>query len=196
MPVRLSNADVLAWIATKRAQTKSETASDKASGLPKSFLADNFQRSLRKHERELASRKYPYTDNPGAYSDANRIRAISVFSQQVDERIVFPAEDALRATMREEGKEEGVVEKAVQGLWEKKALTETEHLQVYNLAPNAVEMLQNFLVDWEERFSGEEMDELVAIVGQVYRCGERMPGDEGMEIDEQGGGVNGKAAKR
>jgi FixJ family two-component response regulator len=61
---------------------------------------------------------------------------------------------------------------------EAKGLSEAELLQVYNLAPQAVEILQNIVVDWEERFTAEEMEVVVKTVGEVFRCGERLPETE------------------
>jgi hypothetical protein len=43
------------------------------------------------------------------------------------------------------------------------------------LAPQAVEILQNIVVDWEERFTAEEMEIVVQTVGEVFRCGEKLP---------------------
>jgi hypothetical protein len=31
------------------------------------------------------------------------------------------------------------------------------------------------VVDWEERFTGEEMEVIVRTVGEVFRCGEKLP---------------------
>jgi hypothetical protein len=174
--VRLSNADVLHWLSQKKAQNAADAASDKAAGRKKTFLPDNYQRALRKHERELSSRKYPYTDNPGAYAGDNRIESMRVFVEVLDERILGGLEEKYREVIRSGEKSE--VAKAMKALereQEMKGLSEAELLQVYNLAPQAVEILQNIVVDWEERFSGEEMEVIVKTVGEVFRCGERLP---------------------
>lgn len=176
--VRLSNADVLHWLSQKKAQNAADAASDKAAGRKKTFLPDNYQRALRKHERELSSRKYPYTDNPGAYAGDNRIESMKVFVEVLDERIQGPLEEKYKDFIESKRGDEAEVKKVMKALekeQEMKGLSEAELLQVYNLAPQAVEILQNIVVDWEERFTGEEMEVIVRTVGEVFRCGEKLP---------------------
>lgn len=177
--VRLSNADVLHWLSQKKAQNAADAASDKAAGRKKTFLPDNYQRALRKHERELSSRKYPYTDNPGAYAGDNRIESMRVFVETLDERILGPLDEKYKDLIESKrGEGEAEVKKVMKALereQEMKGLSEAELLQVYNLAPQAVEILQNIVVDWEERFTAEEMEVIVRTVGEVFRCGERLP---------------------
>ena len=172
--VRLSNADVLHWLTQKKAQNASEAAADKAAGRKKVHLPDNFQRALRKHERELSARKYPYTDNPGAYKDENRLKSVGVFTQKLDERILGPLEEGYKARI-EAGEDRDVLHRELEKEQEAKGLSEAELLQVFNLAPQCVEILQNIVVDWEERFSAEEMEVIVQVVGEVFRCGEVLP---------------------
>jgi len=178
--VRLSNADVLHWLSQKKAQNAADAASDKAAGRKKVFLPDNYQRALRKHERELSSRKYPYADNPGAYAGDNRIESMRVFVEVLDERILGPLEEKYRGVIRSGEKTEAQALKALEREQEMKGLSEAELLQIYNLAPNAVEILQNIVVEWEERFTAEEMEIVVKTVGEVFRCGEKLP--EGKEM--------------
>lgn len=173
--VRLSNADVLHWLAQKKAQNAADAASDKAAGRKKAFLPDNYQRALRKHDRELSSRKYPYADNPGAYAGDNRIASMKVFVERLDERILSGLEEKYRESIKRGEKSEAQALKALEREQEAKGLTETELLQIYNLAPQAVEILQNIVVDWEERFTAEEMEAVVQTVGEVFRCGEKLP---------------------
>lgn len=172
--VRLSNADVLHWLSQKKAQHASEAASDKSLGRKKSHPPDNFQRALRKHERELSARKYPYADNPGAYRDENRLRSLQVFTRLLDERIMAPVEERYRVRI-EAGEDRAVLERELEREQEAKGLSEAELLQVFNLAPQCVEILQNIVVDWEERFSAEEMEVVGQVVGEVFRCGEALP---------------------
>lgn len=173
--VRLSNADVLHWLSQKKAQHAADAASDKAAGRKKTFLPDNYQRALRKHERELNARKYPYTDNPGAYSGDNRIESMRVFVEKLDERILEPLDEKYKGIIESKEKTEAQALKALEREQEAKGLSEAELLQVYNLAPQAVEILQNIVVDWEERFTAEEMEIIVQTVGEVFRCGETLP---------------------
>lgn len=173
--VRLSNADVLHWLAQKKTQNALDAASDKAAGRKKAFLPDNYQRALRKHERELNARKYPYVDNPGAYAGENRIESMRVFVEMLDERILGPLEEKFRENVASEEKSEAQALKVLEREQEMKGLSEAELLQVYNLAPQAVEILQNIVVDWEERFTAEEMEVVVKTVGEVFRCGEKLP---------------------
>ena len=173
--VRLSNADVLHWLAQKKAQNAADAAADKAAGRKKAFLPDNYQRALRKHDRELSSRKYPYADNPGAYAGDNRIASMRVFVERLDERILRGLEEKYRESIKSGEKSEAAALKALEREQEAKGLTETELLQIYNLAPQAVEILQNIVVDWEERFTAEEMEAVVQTVGEVFRCGEKLP---------------------
>ncbi|KAK6420987.1 hypothetical protein LTR95_016864 [Oleoguttula sp. CCFEE 5521] len=189
--VRLSNADVLDFLKRKRLLNAQDVASDKAAGRPPVELADNYQRALRKHERELSSRKYPYADNPGAYNSSNRFESMALFAEKLDERILGPLEakhaqdpDVPRAEMRRRLQREQDV----------KGLTEIEHFQIFNLAPQCVETLQNIVVDWEARFTVEEIEVLLSTVNEVYRCGAKLPGDvNGMDIDAIG--TNGDATE-
>jgi hypothetical protein len=173
--VRLSNADVLHWLSQKKLQHASDAASDKSAGRKKSFLPDNYQRALRKHERELKAHKYPYTDNPGAYLGDNRIESMRVFVEKLDERILEPLDEKFRGVVERGEKTQAQALKALEKEQEAKGLSEAELLQVYNLAPQAVEILQNIVVDWEERFTAEEMEIVVQTVGEVFRCGEKLP---------------------
>ena len=173
--VRLSNADVLHWLAQKKAQNAADAASDTAAGRKKAFLPDNYQRALRKHERELSARKYPYTDNPGAYAGENRIESMRVFVEKLDERILEPLDEKYKEIIKSGEKTEAQALKAMEREQEAKGLSEAELLQVYNLAPQAVEILQNIVVDWEERFTSEEMEIVVQTIGEVFRCGEKLP---------------------
>ncbi|KAM0718456.1 hypothetical protein Q7P37_005526 [Cladosporium fusiforme] len=176
--VRLSNADVLHWLAQKKEQHASEASADKAAGRKKAFLPDNYQRALRKHERELNAKKYPYTDNPGAYKGEGREKSLGLLVERLDERILAPAEAEFAAKFRDAGDDEAArkrVQADLEKCQEQKGLSEVELLQVYNLAPQCVEILQNIVVDWEERFTGEEMEAVVEVVGEVLRCGEVLP---------------------
>ena len=178
--VQLSNADVLDWIARKRSQHASEAAEDKAAGLKKTFLPDNYQRALRKHERELSSRKYPYTDNPGAYKGPDRMQAADVFMTRMDEKIVAPLQEGWKEEIAKKGRDGARSKEEVlrefDWVHEMKGLTRTEHLVIYNLAPQCMETLQNIIVDHEERFTEDEMAKILEVVNEVYRCGEKMPG--------------------
>lgn len=173
--VRLSNADVLHWLAQKKAQNAADAASDKAAGRKKQFLPDNYQRALRKHERELNARKYPYVDNPGAYAGDNRVASMRVFVERLDDRILGPLEETYKQMIKSGEKSGKDALKALEREQEAKGLSEVELLQIYNLAPQAVEILQNIVVDWEERFSAEEMDVIVQVITEVFRCGETLP---------------------
>jgi hypothetical protein len=148
--VRLSNADVLHWLAQKKAQNAAEAAGDN-------------------------SRKYPYTDNPGAYAGENRIESMRVFVEKLDERILEPLDEKYKEIIRSGEKTEAQALKALEREQEAKGLSEAELLQVYNLAPQAVEILQNIVVDWEERFTAEEMEIVVQTIVEVFRCGEKLP---------------------
>ena len=188
--VQLSNADVLDWIARKRTQHAQEAAEDKATGLPKTHLPDNYQRALRKHERELSSKKYPYTDNPGAYKGPNHLKAADVFMTKLDEKIINPLEAGWKEEIAKKGKDGARSKEEVLAEFERvhemKGLTRTEHLVIYNLAPQCVETLQNIIVDHEDRFTEEEMAKILEAINEVYRCGEKMlevDGDE--EGDEE-----------
>lgn len=169
--VVVSNADVLHWVRCKRAQHIRDDAEDKAAGRSKAQRPANFMRSLRKHEQELSDAKHPYTANPGAYEGNNRVRAISVFVERCDEELLYPLEEQyrqkglslqdLRAALREEH--------------EKKTFTEAELIEIQNLAPENVSMLELMLEAWQERFTMEEMEKIVEVVREVFYCGEKLP---------------------
>lgn len=175
--VRLSNADVLHWLAQKKEQHAADAADDKAAGRKKTFLPDNYQRALRKHERELSARKYPYVDNPGAYTGEGRMRSLAVLVERLDDRLLGGLEEEFAGKIRDAATEEekSKVQAELEKAQESKGLSEVELFQVYNLAPQCVEILQNILVDWEGRFSAEEMDVIVEVIGEVLRCGETLP---------------------
>ena len=97
------------------------------------------------------------------------------FVEILDERILGPLEEKYREVIRSGEKTEAQALKALEREQEMKGLSEAELLQIYNLAPNAVEILQNIVVEWEERFTGEEMEVIVKTVGEVFRCGEKLP---------------------
>jgi repressor of nif and glnA expression len=176
---RLSNADVLAWIAAKRLQHTTETASDASAKKKKTPQPDNFVRALRKHERELKGKKYPYTLNPGAYgTEESRERSVRMFLRMVDERIIAPAEAAADEEGRALGESKLTREKRVKKVQELKTLTEGEVLQVVNLAPQCTEIMGCVVESWEERFTGEEMEGLVEVCGMAFRCGEVLPEEE------------------
>lgn len=175
--VRLSNADVLHWLAQKKEQNALDAAADKAAGRKKTFLPDNYQRALRKHERELNAKKYPYTDNPGAYKGEGRVKSLQVLVEKLDERVLRPVEEGFESSLAgaaDEGEKRKVLAE-LEKVQEAKGLSEVELLQVYNLAPQCVEILQNILSDWEERFTAEEMEGMVEVIGEVLRCGETLP---------------------
>jgi hypothetical protein len=98
-----------------------------------------------------------------------------VFVERLDDRILGPLEDKYKEMIKNGEKSEKDALKALEKEQEAKGLSEAELLQIYNLAPQAVEILQNIVVDWEERFSAEEMDVIVQVINEVFRCGETLP---------------------
>lgn len=52
---------------------------------------------------------------------------------------------------------------------EMKELSDGELLVLCNLAPTCRELLEPILEDWEERFTAEEMDAIVAVCCEVWR---------------------------
>ncbi|MCP6335915.1 Rpb4 family DNA-directed RNA polymerase subunit, partial [Klebsiella pneumoniae] len=85
-----------------------------------------------------------------------------------DERILVPLEEKYKEMIKSGEKSEKDALKALEREQETKGLSEVELLQIYNLAPQAVEILQNIVVDWEDRFSPEEMDVIVQVITEVF----------------------------
>jgi hypothetical protein len=57
---RLSNTDVLAWIAAKNAQHKDEDAAERKAGRRPLKRPPNFLNALKRHEEALRGDAYPY----------------------------------------------------------------------------------------------------------------------------------------
>lgn len=95
----------------------------------------------------------------------------------MDDRLLGGLEEEFAGKIRDAATEEekSKVQAELEKAQESKGLSEVELFQVYNLAPQCVEILQNILVDWEGRFSAEEMDVIVEVIGEVLRCGETLP---------------------
>lgn len=163
----LSNADVLHWIQTKRAQHAREDAADKAKGTKSTPRPSNFLSALNKHERELSSAKYPYRAGPAAY--APDYEGMRRFENLFVERIIEPLGEKYRGN----GMSAAELDRTLGKEQEMKSLTETEMLVVYNLAPRCTELLQPMIENCEERFTGEEQELIVECVMEVYRYGER-----------------------
>lgn len=104
---------------------------------------------------------------------------MKVFVEKLDALFLARVEEKYKGAVQRGEMNEAAAGKAMEREMEGKGLSEAEMLQVYNLAPQAVEILQNIVVDWEERFSAEEMEEIVGVVGEVFRCGETLPGGSG-----------------
>jgi hypothetical protein len=98
-----------------------------------------------------------------------------VFVELLDARILEPLDEKYRGIVARGEKSESQALKALEKEQEVKGLSEAELLQIYNLAPQAVEILQNIVVDWEDRFTAEEMEIVVKTVSEVFRCGEKLP---------------------
>ena len=166
---QLSNADVLYWIRSKRAQHHKEDEEDSAAGRPVMKRPHRFLDSLRKHERELTDKKYPYAKNPGAYNGVNRQRSVDAFVELCDAEISVPHEEQL-ATKMSANQLRVVLPREL----DKKTLTNTELLMIQNLAPENVSMLELIIEDCDERFTADEMEKLVDITDRVFRCGAEM----------------------
>ncbi|KAK5714818.1 hypothetical protein LTR17_016995 [Elasticomyces elasticus] len=164
----ISNLDVLAWIASKRAQHTTENAEDKAAGKEASPHPKNFLDSLTKHERELKNAKlYPYSSNPTAYTGGKHYEVMARFDKLLMERVCFPLEDKYKNGDMGMTTEE--VEKALSKEQDEKALTETEQLMLLNHAPSCIEQLQPMVEGCEERFTPEEQQVVVDCIMEVYR---------------------------
>lgn len=166
----LSNADVLDWVARKRAQYAREDAEEKAEGHKRSERSKNFLRILDRTERELTSEKYPYSKNPSAYAGDARSTAFREFALEV-ERVI---QDALEAEWKDRlaGMTAAQIEKEFEPVQERKCLTQPELLVIYNHAPTCVEMLQPMIEAVEERFSPEEQQLMVDVIVERLRCDE------------------------
>lgn len=167
----MSNIDVLKWMKEKREQHAKEDAEDKRAGLPKQKRPQNFMKALDKHEKELKSKKYPYTKNPKAYSG---YEAMELFDNRVIDEIIEPLGEKYRGN----GHTEEELENTLGKEQEEKSLTETELLTIMNHAPKNVEMLKPMIENVEERYTQEELEKIVDCVWEVYRYNEERPLEE------------------
>ncbi|QIW97652.1 hypothetical protein AMS68_003170 [Peltaster fructicola] len=169
--VQLSNADVLQWVRAKREQHRREDAADEAAGRPKTKRPSKFMNSLRKHERELTDKKYAYAANPGAYEGTQRGKAIKLFIERCDEAICYPLESQYSS--------KGISMKQLKAtlgkVYEKKTFTTSELMMIQNLAPENVSMLEMVVEGWEHRFSVDEMEKILQVINEVFRCGDKLP---------------------
>ncbi|KAK4543217.1 hypothetical protein LTR36_005767 [Oleoguttula mirabilis] len=174
----MSNADVLEFFRNTKARIKTEDAEDKAMGIKIKPRPANFLKAMEKHQRELESNKYPYKKNPKAYDGYD---GMGEFDNLVVQRVILPCSDKYRG----KGMNEEEIEATLGKEHEMKQLTETEHLQIHNNAPQCVEMLQPMIENHEERFTPEEMELIVQAIMEVYRK-EEMAGQGGTEGAEDG----------
>ncbi|KAF1825540.1 uncharacterized protein K489DRAFT_368680 [Dissoconium aciculare CBS 342.82] len=177
-----SNADVLDWIQRKRAQHTREDAEDKASAAaqPSSNKKDkhdkhdktnprpkNFMRMLERTERELTSNRYPYAANPSSYTGDARRDVFQAFALELENTMQDSLESEWSEKLKDMTPEQ--IEKLYEPQQERKCLTATELLMLYNHAPTCVEMLQPMIESVEERFSAEEQATMVEIVVKHLR---------------------------
>ena len=184
--VQLSNAEVLNWIRDKRVQHQEEDDDDKKNKRPVTARPKNFLNSLNKHEAELADKKYPYVANPGAYqTEKNREDSLRSFDGKVTDEVLL----GMRGDKyRGKGMTLEQIEATLGKEHDKMELTDTELLMIFNHAPQNVEMLQPMIESYDERFTSEELEKIVEIVQEVYRCGVALPG--------QSVGEDGQAEKK
>jgi hypothetical protein len=181
----LSNADVLDWVQRKRAQHAREDAEDKEQNVPHHSGKDhhhkhdisnsrpkNFMRMLERTERELTSERYPYAKNPSAYSGDVRRDAFQAFALEIENTTQDTLESEWRDRLKDMTPEQ--IEKTYEPQQERKCLTATELLMLYNHAPTCVEMLQPMIESVEERFSPEEQQTMVDTVIKHLRKDEGM----------------------
>ncbi|KAK4503852.1 hypothetical protein PRZ48_004767 [Zasmidium cellare] len=158
----LSNADVLDWMARKRAQHAKEDAEDKKKGVKPAPRPSNFMRALTRHERELKSDNYPYVKNPSAYEGQARHDTVEKFGLEAENVVMNHLEAEWKDRLATMPKDE--LEKVFAPEQEKKTLTQPELLMIYNNAPTCTEMLQPMIENVEERFTVEEQQLLVDAV--------------------------------
>ncbi|KAK5126111.1 hypothetical protein LTR85_011466 [Meristemomyces frigidus] len=161
----LSNTDVLDFLKAKRTQIKEEDAQDKADGKKIKPRPQNFLKAIDKHQRVLESPQYPYVKNPKAYTE---YAGMQKFDDLVVKRVILPCSDKYRGKKMTAEEIEATLGKE----HEMKQLTDTEHLQIYNHAPQCVEMLQPMIENYEERFTTEEMDLIQQAIIECYRAEE------------------------
>lgn len=164
--VQLSNADVLKWITKKRTQHAAEDAQDRALGRAQHVRPQNLISALNKHERELSvPNKYPFTRNPTSYSNGKHEQALRDFDKQITETIIFPLEKKFQGR----GMSRAELEKTLGKQQEMKSLTEPELNMILNHAPQNVEVLQPMIEGWAERFTDDELENIVKAVMEVLR---------------------------
>lgn len=169
--VQLSNADVLHWIRTTRERQAKEDADLKAAGRARIDRPARYVNSLRKHERELTSKKMPYADNPGAYQGQNRNASLMMFVEKCDEDIAYP----LEAEYKDKSFTLAQLRQALGKKYEDKAFTPTELLMLQNIAPQDATLMTNMIESCEERFSDDETQKIIQNIQDIFRCGDTLP---------------------
>lgn len=161
----LTNAEVLDWVKSKRAQHAREAAQDRSIPHPK-----NLVKVLEKTERHLTTEAYPYESNPTAYSDLeSRNEALKRFSELTMERIQRPLCENYKDKVRTKAMTVKEARSKLVSEQEKKELTEPELLMIVNHAPAVVDILQPMIESCDERFTAEELDIIVQCVRDTFR---------------------------
>ena len=158
----LSNAEVLRFLQKKQSQYAQDETLDRASGIsprPEPFLL-----SLEKHVRHLNSDAYPYTKNPSAYAGSNAEESIHKFSEETLRRIHEPLVEGYKVKIARGDVSVPQARLELREEQAKKELSEVEVLMIMNHAPGTVELLQPMIESVEERFTAEELEQIVEAI--------------------------------
>ena len=174
MSHQLSNAEVRLWMLQKRQQHAEEDAADRANGLQPSVRPANFMKILNTTELHLGRSVYPYEKNPSVYStEGHYVNAIKNFNKQLAARLARP----FLVKYKKERKNGRYTSKGAFLAFKKamvpKEITRTELINIENLAPKNVEMLQPLLESHEERFTADELQIIVDTIEAVFRPDEK-----------------------
>ncbi|WPH00221.1 Hypothetical protein R9X50_00304400 [Acrodontium crateriforme] len=165
----MSNMEVLLWIEEKRAQHSAEDAEARAAKAKPRPRPKNFMDALKKHQRVLKSKQYPYDQNPDAYSNkTDKYASMRQLDEKICEEIIYPLEEGYKGN----GMKSDELEASLGKEQEAKELTETEHLMIHNLAPKCLEQFQPIIENLDERYTAEEQEKIVEAINSVYRCNE------------------------
>lgn len=166
----MGNFEVLRWMRATKKRHEAEDEQYKAEGLVLKPRPVNVKKAFEKHERHLTRDVYPYDQNPSVHNDNYDIdEVVNKLNQAILARVHEPILRKYQDTVRAKELTVKEAEKKFDEEGEPKVLSEMELMQLHNLAPRGMETLQLMIEQWEERFTEEEMGQILEAIMEVLR---------------------------
>lgn len=176
----MGNFEVLKWMRDTKKRHETEDEQCKANGLVLKPRPVNLNKAFDKHERHLTREIYPYDSNPSVYNPNYDIdEVVAKLNQAILNRLHEPILQKYQDKVRAQEMTVKEAEKKFEEEGEPKVLSEMELMQLHNLAPTGMETLQLMIEQWEERFTEDEMEEILEAVVEVLRPDELATRKEG-----------------